>query len=50
VEIKLLLLKNGAVSNAVKNAQALLIRQGYACNGRIVAGWENPDGEFGPTT
>lgn len=50
VEVKLPLLKNGAVSNAVKNAQALLIRHGYACGGRIVAGRENPDGEFGPTT
>ena len=35
---------------AVKNAQALLIQHGYACGGRIVAGHENPDGEFGPTT
>lgn len=50
VQVKLPLLKNGAVSNAVKNAQALLIRHGYACGGRIVAGRENPDGEFGPTT
>lgn len=44
------LLKKGAISNAVKNAQALLIQHGYACGGRIVAGHENPDGEFGPTT
>ena len=48
--IRLPLLKLGAVSNAVKNAQALLIRHGYACGGRIIAGRENPDGEFGPVT
>ena len=34
----------------MKNAQALLIRHGYACGGRIVAGREVPDGEFGPAT
>lgn len=50
VEVKLPFLKKGAVSNAVKNAQAILIRHGYACGSKIVAGWENPDGEFGPTT
>ncbi len=50
VTVKLPLLKNGAVSNTVKNAQALLIRHGYACGGRIIAGRENPDGEFGPAT
>ena len=44
------LLKKGAVSNAVKNAQALLIHHGYTCGGRIIAGYENPDGEFGPAT
>ena len=43
-------LKAGNVSNAVKNAQALLIRHGYACGGRIIAGRETPDGEFGPVT
>jgi len=48
--VKLPLLKNGAVSNTVKNAQALLIRHGYACGGRIIADRENPDGEFGPET
>lgn len=48
--VKLPVLKNGAVSNTVKNAQALLIRHGYACGGRIIAGRENPDGEFGPAT
>ncbi len=48
--VKLPILKNGAVSNTVKNAQALLIRHGYACGGRIIAGRENPDGEFGPAT
>ena len=39
-----------SIEYAVKNAQALLIHHGYACGGRIVAGHENPDGEFGPTT
>ena len=48
--VHLPLLKSGAVSNAVKNAQALLIRHGYACGGRVIAGRENPDGEFGPVT
>ncbi|MBP3210544.1 MAG: peptidoglycan-binding protein [Oscillospiraceae bacterium] len=48
--VHLPLLKSGAVSNAVKNAQALLICHGYACGGRITAGRENPDGEFGPVT
>ena len=48
--VHLPLLKSGAVSNAVKNAQALLIRHGYGCGGRIIAGRENPDGEFGPMT
>lgn len=50
VTLTLPLLKRGAVSNAVKNTQALLIHHGYACGGRVVAGHENPDGEFGPTT
>ena len=50
VTVTLPLLKKGAVSNAVKNAQALLIQHGYSCGGRIVAGHESPDGEFGPTT
>ena len=50
VAVELPLLKNGSVSNAVKNAQALLIQHGYACGGRIVAGREIPDGEYGPTT
>lgn len=40
----------GAVSSTLKNAQAILIRHGYACGGRIVAGRETPDGEFGPAT
>ena len=48
--VRLPLLKSGAVSNAVKNAQALLIHHGYVCGGRIIAGRENPDGEFGPMT
>ena len=50
VTVKLPLLKKGSSGNAVKNAQALLIRHGYACGGRIVAGRENPDGDFGPAT
>ncbi len=50
VTVTLPLLKKGAVSNAVKNAQTLLIQHGYSCGGRIVAGHESPDGEFGPTT
>ena len=50
VSISIPLLKKGAVSNAVKNAQALLIHHGYTCGGRIIAGHENPDGEFGPAT
>ena len=48
--VRLPVLKRGAISNAVKSAQALLIRQGYACGGRIIAGRENPDGDFGPAT
>ena len=36
--------------DAVSNAQALLIRQGYACGGKIINGHEQPDGIFGPTT
>ena len=50
VTVSLPLLKKGAVSSTVKNAQALLIRHGYCCGGRIVAGRENPDGKFGPAT
>ena len=50
VTVSLPLLQRGAIGNAVKNAQALLIRHGYACGGRIVAGRENPDGDFGPAT
>lgn len=50
VSVSIPLLKKGAVSNAVKNAQALLIHHGYTCGGRIIAGYENPDGEFGPAT
>ena len=47
VSVKLPLLKSGAVGNAMKNAQELLIRHGYACDGRIIASRENPDWEFG---
>ena len=50
VTVNLPLLKHGAIGNAVKNAQVLLIQHGYACGGRIVAGRETPDGEFGPAT
>ncbi|MBQ9664288.1 MAG: peptidoglycan-binding protein [Oscillospiraceae bacterium] len=50
VTVLLPLLKRGAVSNAVRNAQALLIRHGYSCGGKIVAGHETPDGDFGPAT
>ena len=48
--VHLPLLKKGAVSSTVKNAQALLIRHGYGCGGRVIAGRENPDGDFGPAT
>ena len=50
VTVKLPLLKKRMTGNAVKNAQAILIQHGFACGGRIVAGRENPDGEFGPAT
>lgn len=43
-------LKQGDVHNAVANAQAVLIRNGYTCGGRIVNGNEIPDGDFGPST
>ena len=43
-------LKNGSTGNAVKNAQTLLISKGYACGGRVIAGRETADGEFGPAT
>lgn len=42
--------KNGATGAAVKNAQTLLIAKGYPCGGRITAGRETADGDFGPTT
>lgn len=48
--ISLPLLKNGATGVAVTNAQTLLIAKGYACGGRVTAGREKADGEFGPTT
>ena len=48
--ITLPLLRRGIVFEAVANAQALLIRRGYACGGRILAGREVPDGDFGPMT
>ena len=43
-------LKNGSTGTAVKNAQTLLIAKGYPCGGRITAGRETADGDFGPTT
>ena len=43
-------LKNGSSGAAVKNAQTLLIAKGYPCGGRITAGRETADGDFGPTT
>ena len=43
-------LKNGSTGNAVKNAQTLLIEKGYACGGRVIAGRETADGEFGHAT
>ena len=43
-------LKNGATGSAVKNAQVMLIARGYPCGGRVLAGRETADGEFGPTT
>ena len=43
-------LKSGATGRAVRNAQTLLIANGYPCGGRIVSGREIADGEFGPTT
>ncbi len=49
-QIILPLLRKGDTGAAVKNAQALLISKGYPCGGRVVAGRESPDGEFGPTT
>lgn len=50
VSISVPVLAKDAISNAVSNAQALLIRQGYACGGKIINGHEQPDGIFGPTT
>ena len=43
-------LKNGATGSAVKNAQVMLIARGFPCGGRVLAGRETADGEFGPTT
>ncbi len=50
VSVQLPVLKKGDTGSAGKNAQALLIYHGYACGGRIIAGHEEPDGEFGPAT
>ena len=41
-------LKSGATGAAVKNAQTLLIAKGYPCGGRITAGRETADGDYGP--
>lgn len=43
-------LKSGSTGSAVKNAQILLISKGYACGGKVNAGRETADGEFGPAT
>lgn len=43
-------LKKGATGSAVKNAQELLIAKGYPCGGKVTAGRETADGDFGPTT
>ena len=43
-------LKNGATGAAVRNAQTLLIAKGYPCGGKVTAGRETADGDFGPTT
>lgn len=48
--ISLPLLKNGATGVAVTNAQTLLISKGYPCGGRVTAGRETADGDFGPAT
>ncbi len=50
VRVPLPVLNKGIVNAAVKNAQALLIQHGYMCGGRVIAGHEIPDGEFGPAT
>ncbi len=50
VSVDLPVLKRGDISNTVMNAQALLIQHGYFCGGRVIAGRENPDGDFGPNT
>lgn len=48
--VDLPILKRGSVSIPVANAQALLIHHGYYCGGRIIAGKEIPDGDFGLKT
>ena len=48
--ISLPLLKNGATGVVVTNAQTLLISKGYPCGGRVTAGRETADGDFGPAT
>ena len=48
--ISLPLLKNGATGVVVMNAQTLLISKGYPCGGRVTAGRETADGDFGPAT
>ncbi len=50
VTVLLSLLARGSSGNTVKNAQTLLIRHGYFCGGRVIAGRENPDGDFGSAT
>lgn len=49
--IPLPILREGDVSEAVRNAQRLLIARGYYCGGTMsYNGHERPDGEFGPET
>ncbi len=43
-------LKSGAQGRAVANAQTLLIAKGYPCGGKVAAGKETADGDFGPAT
>lgn len=49
--VTLPILRFGDVSEAVRNAQRLLIARGYYCGGSLsYNGKETPDGDFGPAT
>lgn len=49
--VTLPILRVGDESEAVRNAQRLLIARGYYCGGKLAyTGKELPDGEFGPAT